>query len=84
VENKMKKFNLAAAGLERVKDAWEALHSEQKEEAENVALLVNETEQALQTEQAGWVLQMQKSLSDLSPQARGRSSQILAGQPGKE
>jgi hypothetical protein len=79
-ESTIKKFHLAADGLEQVKDVWEALPGEKKQQPENIVLLVDETEQALQTEHAGWVLQMQKAISDLSPQAReGREPERAEG-----
>ncbi|HEY7127702.1 MAG TPA: DUF4231 domain-containing protein [Ktedonobacterales bacterium] len=78
IETTLKKYHLAAEGLERVKDAWEALPAERKHVPETIKLLVDETEQALQTEHSGWVVQMQKSVSSLSPKRPEESPRIEA------
>lgn len=81
IETTLKKYHLAAEGLERVKDAWEALPAEKKHLPETIKLLVDETEQALQMEHSGWVVQMQKAVSSLSPKRPEEGQRRVSSQP---
>ncbi|NWJ49119.1 MAG: DUF4231 domain-containing protein [Chloroflexi bacterium] len=65
VTNTLKQYNRAAQSLENIRDWWVALTPDQQAEQVNIDKLVDITENTLQSEQIGWVQQMQTALSDL-------------------
>ncbi|HKQ03960.1 MAG TPA: DUF4231 domain-containing protein [Blastocatellia bacterium] len=64
-ENTLTKYNQAATDLTNVKAWWTALPAEDQSKQENLDLLVEHTEQVLQSELDGWVQQMQNALDKL-------------------
>jgi len=65
VENTLTKYNQAATDLENVKGWWNALSSSEQAMTKNIQLLVDHTEEVLQTELDGWVQQMKDALETL-------------------
>jgi hypothetical protein len=64
-ESALTKFNQAATDLSNVRGWWHSLSPEEQLLPSNIDLLVDYTEQVLQTELDGWVQQMQNALADL-------------------
>ncbi|MBN1219317.1 MAG: DUF4231 domain-containing protein [Anaerolineae bacterium] len=58
-------YNQAAADLESVRLWWYALPDKQKAEPRNFEKLVENTEDVLQSEHAGWVQEMRDALAEL-------------------
>ena len=65
VENTLKAYNQAAAGLANVRLKWTALSPTEKSAPQPFDLLVEETEMILQGEHSEWVKQMKEALADL-------------------
>lgn len=66
-ENTLKKYNQAKTKLKQVAGWWGALSPQERASQAGIDQLVAETETALQTEHAGWVLQMQEAISHFRP-----------------
>jgi len=64
-ESTLTKYNQTATNLANVRAWWNALLPEEQLRQSNLDLLVEHTEQVLQTDLDGWVQQMQNALADL-------------------
>ena len=64
-ESTLIKYNQAATNLSNVRAWWNALPAEEQLRQSNIDLLVEHTEQVLESEHAGWVRQMQNALAEL-------------------
>ena len=62
-------YNQAATDLNGIRVWWTALSEDAKKKHENFEKLVNNTEAVIQTENAGWVQEMQDSLAELYAEA---------------
>jgi hypothetical protein len=65
IEHTLIKYNQAAADLSNVRAWWEALPTDEKTKQSNKDMLVEKSEQILESELTGWVQQMEDSLADL-------------------
>ena len=61
-------YNQAASGLNGIRIWWHSLPDTEQSKHENFEQLVKNTEAVIRTENAGWVEEMQDSLSDLYSQ----------------
>jgi SMODS and SLOG-associating 2TM effector domain 1/SLOG in TRPM, prokaryote/Protein of unknown function (DUF4231) len=66
VENSLVQYNVALANLRNIESWWKALSPWEKTRPRNIDLLVDQTEQTLERETAGWVQQMQSTLDKLT------------------
>lgn len=66
VETSLVQYNQARASLKNIEAWWKALSSWEKGRRNNIDLLVDQTEKALEAETAGWVQQMQSALDKLT------------------
>jgi hypothetical protein len=66
VEATLVQYNQARAGLKNIEAWWKALSPWEKGRRNNIDLLVDQTEKALESETAGWVQQMQSALDKLT------------------
>jgi hypothetical protein len=69
IEPTITAYNQAATDLNGIRVWWTALPEEDKEKKENFEKLVNNAEAVIQTENAGWVQEMQDSLAELYAEA---------------
>ena len=78
-EHTLMKYNQTATDLSNVKAWWDALSSQDQANTKNIELLVDHTEQVLQSELDGWVQQMQNALADLrkEPEPSKGESEIV-------
>ncbi len=67
-ENTLTKYNQTAVNLDNVRNWWLGLTATERTDPTNVSLLVENTEQVLQSELTGWVQQMQDALATLQEQ----------------
>jgi hypothetical protein len=65
-ETSLIQYNQALASLKNIDAWWKALSSWEKGRRQNIDLLVDQTEKALEAETAGWVQQMQSGLDKLT------------------
>ncbi len=65
VENSLTQYNQVATELANARDWWTALSKEEQTEQDKYDKLVEGAEGALKKEQAGWIQQMQDTLSDM-------------------
>ena len=65
-ETSLVQYNQALASLKNIEAWWKALSSWEKGRRNNIDLLVDQTEKALEAETAGWVQQMQSALDKLT------------------
>jgi SLOG in TRPM, prokaryote/SMODS and SLOG-associating 2TM effector domain 1/Protein of unknown function (DUF4231) len=65
VESTLLHYNQAASGLETVREWWIALPVEAQVRQANVDRLVEHAEKVMQSEQTGWVQEMQDALAEL-------------------
>jgi len=68
IEDTLVGYNLAADNLYDLKVLWNSLSEQDKQKPENVALLVETTEKAIQSENQSWLQNMQDSLLDFYKQ----------------
>jgi hypothetical protein len=66
IENSLTQYNQALTGLRNIDVWWTALSSWEKRRRNNIDVLVDQTEKALESELAGWVQQMQSGLDKLT------------------
>lgn len=78
-ENTLTKYNQAATDLTNVKAWWIALPAEEQSKQDNIDLLVEHTEQVLQSELDGWVQQMQNALDALRKDQEDKVSPKVSG-----
>jgi hypothetical protein len=64
-ERTLMTYNQSATDLTNVQGWWLALSPEQQADQKNIDKLVNQTEQILKNEHAGWVQEMQDALAEL-------------------
>ena len=64
-ESTLMKYNQTATDLANVKSWWKALPPEEQAKQANIDILVDHTEQVLQSELDGWVQQMQNALAEM-------------------
>jgi predicted PurR-regulated permease PerM len=82
-ENTLKKYNQAATDLNNIRGWWNALTAEEQSVQVNIDLLVDHSEQVLQSELDGWVQQMQNALVELrKKQESAGDSKETAGKEG--
>lgn len=76
-ENRLVKYNRTAANLSNIKIWWNGLSAEDQSKQANIDILVDNTEQVLQSEINNWVQQMLNALAGLqkSDTNSGRSDQ---------
>lgn len=67
IANTLKQYNHAILALTNIQNWWVALDDAQADQA-NIDKLVDDVETTLQSEQAGWVQQMQTALTELRVQ----------------
>jgi hypothetical protein len=65
-ENSLIQYNQTLASLRNIVSWWKALSRTEKSRRNNISVLVDQTEKALETETAGWVQQMQSALDKLT------------------
>jgi hypothetical protein len=65
VENSLTQYNQVATELANTRDWWVALSEVEQVDQDKVDKLVEDTEEALKKEQAGWIQQMQDILADM-------------------
>lgn len=65
-EESLVQYNIALTSLRNIKAWWNSLSNWEKDRPRNIDLLVEQTEQALAGELAGWVQQMQSALEKLT------------------
>ena len=80
VANTLKQYNHAILTLTNIQNWWVALEDAQADQA-NIDKLVNYVETTLQTEQVGWVQQMQTALTELRAQQAKQGEDSSAAEP---
>jgi hypothetical protein len=65
-ETSLIQYNQTLAALRNIEAWWKALSPWEKTRPANRDLLVDQTEQTMETETAGWVQQMQSALDKLT------------------
>jgi SMODS and SLOG-associating 2TM effector domain 1/SLOG in TRPM, prokaryote/Protein of unknown function (DUF4231) len=66
VETSLVQYNQALVGLKNIITWWDGLSAWEKKRPNNIDVLVDQTEKALESEMAGWVQQMQSALDKLT------------------
>jgi hypothetical protein len=79
VTNTLKGYNRAAQSLENIRNWWVALTTVEQAEPDNIDKLVDITENTLQSEQSGWVQQVQCLIYRSSKQGRVKLTQAQTG-----
>ena len=80
VANTLKQYNHAILTLTNIQNWWVALGDAQADQA-NIDKLVDDVEATLQSEQAGWVQQMQTALTELRAQQAKQGADFSAAEP---
>jgi hypothetical protein len=80
VSNTLKQYNHAILSLTNIKNWWIALEDNQADPA-NIDKLVEYVETTLQSEQAGWVQQMQSALTELRAQQAQQGTDSAVTEP---
>ena len=80
VSNNLKQYNHAVLSLTNIKNWWIALGDDQADQS-NVDKLVDYVETTLQSENAGWVQQMQAALTELRAQQAKQGADSSATEP---
>ena len=78
-ENTLVLYNQVATNLNNTLTWWAAMTSVERANPDNLDLLVDQTEQALADEHAGWVQQMTDALADLQAQQEATVERVNAG-----
>ncbi len=77
-ENTLVLYNQMSTNLDNTLTWWAALTPAQQADPEKQGLLVEQTEQALADEHAGWVQQMTDALADLQEQQKAATETVKA------
>ena len=80
VANTLKQYNHAILTLTNIQNWWVALEDRQADQ-DNIDKLVDYVETTLQSEQAGWVQQMQTALTELRAQQAKQGEDFSAAKP---
>lgn len=72
IENSLMQYNQSLASLRNIEVWWTALSPWEKQRRNNIDVLVDQTETALESELAGWVQQMQSGLDKLTEKEPAR------------
>ena len=75
-------YNQVATDLRNVLTWWAALSANEQDEPANHSLLVQQTEQALEAENSGWVQNMTEALAELQEQQATMKEQVKADVQG--
>ena len=78
-ENTLVLFNQVSTNLNNTLTWWAAITPVERANPDNLDLLVEQTEQALADEHAGWVQQMTDALADLQAQQEATVERVNAG-----
>lgn len=84
VENTVIKYNQTATELSNIQAWWESLTLSEKVDANNIDRLVKQTEEALSTELAGWVKQMQDAIDKLYTKKEDAKASTNTPTPGSQ
>jgi hypothetical protein len=79
-ENSLVQYNIALTGLRNIESWWNSLSPWEKSRPRNIDLLVEQTENVLAGEMAGWVQQMQSALDKLAEKQEKEQQAQAPGQ----
>lgn len=75
IEEKLTKYNQAAAGLMNVRSWWVALPPVQQAQQKNIDVMVSNTEGILRSEFSSWMQEMQESMNELKKQQTEKTTE---------
>lgn len=81
LESDLASFNTAASDLNNIRIWWNSLSEKQKKDQAHFENLVKNTENVIQTENSGWVTEMQEAMTELYTAEGGAAESPERGEP---